>query len=103
MDAFKRAVDALFRDPNLAVDATYRSRFFVKAVRVIERRPDQVVGFDVTRVATETTLVQVRVSEIAEPEEGDEIELGDRTVKVKGTPLRLDPLALVWTLDNHPV
>ena len=69
-------------------------------MRVIERRPDQVVGLDATCVATETTLVQVRVSEIEQPEAGDEIEPVDRTVKVKGTPLRLDPSALVWTLDN---
>ncbi len=46
-----------------------------RTVRVIAKRPDEIVGFDETRVHAETTMLDVRVSEIAEPRPGDRLDI----------------------------
>ena len=68
MHAFQGALDALFADPNLAKDATYRSRFFVRAVRVMVRQPDELLDFGATQLAHVSRVVELRVSEVEAPE-----------------------------------
>jgi hypothetical protein len=101
--AFAAATDVLFADPHLARDAVYRSAGTGDGipVRVMLRRPDRIESFGETRLASSTTMLDLRASEIAAPEPGDTVEVDGRTVVVQGTPL-LDAEALVWTVDTRP-
>ena len=103
MSAFGAATDLLFADPHLARDAVYRPGGAGAGipVRVMLRRPDRIESFGETRLASSTTLLDVRVSEVAEPRAGDTLELDGRMVVVQGTPI-LDAEALAWTLDTRP-
>ena len=104
MSAFAAAVDVLFADPHLARDAVYRPGGVGDGipVRVMLRRPDRIESFGETRLASSTTMLDVRSSEVAKPEAGDTLELDGRTVVVQGTPLR-DAEGLVWTVDTRPL
>lgn len=103
MDAFASAIDDLFADPNLARGATYRAGGAGDGmiVRVISRRPDQVLDFGETRVHTATTLFEVRVSEVPAPAAGDTLAIDGETFVIQGEPVR-DAERLVWTLDTVP-
>ena len=102
MSAFAAAVDVLFANPHLARDAVYRPGGAGDGipVRVMCRQPDRIDSFGETRLASSTTTLDVRVSEVAEPVSGDTLALDGRTVVVQGTPL-LDAEGLVWTLDTR--
>jgi hypothetical protein len=106
MDAFVAATDALFADPNIARDATWRAGGAGAgiAVRVITKRPDQVVSFGDSRAILPTVLIDVRSSEGFEPASGDTVEIpgsgpgtGD-VFEIIATPT-LDSLGLVWTCE----
>jgi hypothetical protein len=101
--AFAAATDVLFADPHLARDAVYRPSGAGDGipVRVMLRRPDRIESFGETRLASSTTTLDLRVSDIAEPVTGDTLELDGRMVVVQGTPL-LDAEGLVWSLDTRP-
>ncbi|MBK8211476.1 MAG: hypothetical protein IPK78_17535 [Rhodospirillales bacterium] len=97
---FSAAIDALFADPNLALDAVYRVGGTDPGlpVRVIVRRPDRVGEFGETRIVAETTVFDVRVSEIAAPGAGDTVEADDTVYTIQGEPTR-DAERLVWTIE----
>ncbi len=106
MDAFLAATDVLFADPNIARDALWRAGGVGVgiAVRVISKRPDQVVGFGDSRAILPTTLIDVRRSEIPDPASGDTVEIpgsspgtGD-TFEIIATPVA-DSLRLVWPCE----
>jgi hypothetical protein len=101
--AFTAATDVLFADPHLARDAVYRSAGAGDGfpVRVMLRRPDRIESFGETRLASSTTMLDVRASEVAEPEAGDTLEVDGWTVTVQGTPI-LDAEGLVYTLETRP-
>ena len=103
MTAFAAATDVLFADPHLARDAVYRPGGTGDGIpiRVMRRQPDRIEGFGETRIASSTTVLDLRVSEVPEPASGDTLELDGRTVIVQGTPI-LDAEGLVWTVDTRP-
>ncbi len=103
MSAVGAAIDVLFGDPNLAREAVYRVQGTGDpvAIRVIARRPDQVFDFGDTRVHTETSLFDVRVSEVPSPRPGDTLEVDGETFVVQGEAVR-DSERLIWTLDTRP-
>ena len=103
MTAFTDAVDLLFRDPNIGRDALYHPGGSGKGfpVRVIAKRPDEIVGFDETRIHAATTLFDVRVSEVAEPRPGDRLSVDGEDYLVQGEPMR-DTERLIWTLEAYP-
>jgi hypothetical protein len=100
---FAAATEVLFADPHLARDAVYRPAGAGNGipVRVMLRRPDQIESFGETRIASSTAMLDVRVSEIAEPAAGDTLEVEGRTVVVQGTPI-LDAEGLVYTVNTRP-
>jgi hypothetical protein len=100
MTVFAAAMDTLFADPNLARDALYRAggADLGIAVRLIVRRPDRIGDFGETRIASETATFDVRTSEIAEPAEGDTVEIDGVTHVIQDTPMR-DAEQLVWTIE----
>ena len=103
MNAIAGAIDALFADPNIARDATYRAQGTgePQSVRIVTKRPDEVLDFGDSRVVTATTVAEVRVSELASPQAGDTLEIGGETFTIQGTPRR-DTERLIWSLDLRP-
>lgn len=103
MTALAAAIETLFADPNLAQEAVYRVQGTGDpvAIRVIARRPDQVIDFGDTRIHAETSLFDVLVSDMVSPRPGDTIEIDGQTLVVQGEPVR-DPERLIWTLDVRP-
>ena len=100
MSVFTDAVDALFADPNLCTDAIWRTGGADPGmpVRVIVRQPDRIGNFGETRIATATLVIDVRVSEIGAPAEGDTIEMNGTIYVIQGEPIR-DAERLIWTLE----
>lgn len=94
---FGAAVDALFADPRLARDAVWSG--VNGTVRVITKRPDATLDFGDTRVAVATVLIDVRASEVAAPQTGDVVAIGEEAFAVVGEPTRRDPDRLIWTAE----
>jgi hypothetical protein len=102
MSAFATALDRLFRDPNLARTAIYSPAAGDPfPIRVMARRADAIASFGEARMWSETTRLDLRVAEIAEPRPGDRILIDGEAFLVQGEPVR-DRERLVWTLDVRP-
>jgi len=102
MSAFAAAMDAIFADANMAADATWTSQGGAPLpVRVIRKAPDEMTSFGAARILSDTTLIDVRVSEMTGPKPGDTIIIGPDTFTIQGEPKR-DRERLVWTLELVP-
>lgn len=103
MTAFSAAIDAIFADPNMAADAIWRAGGIPPDVpcRVILTRPDLTSSFGDARVTSETTMLDVRVSEVAAPAAGDTVTIGAEVLVIQGEPLR-DRERLAWKCEAVP-
>ena len=102
MSAVALALDALFFDPNIARYATYIAEGGApQLIRVVDRRADEVTGFGEARLWSETTRIDLRVAEVANPRPGDRIEIEGDAFLIQGEPVR-DRERLVWTVDLRP-
>ena len=101
--AFATAIDVLFADPNLGVDVIYRTGGAGPGtiIRAIIRQPDRISTFGETRIATATLMIDVRVSEVAAPAEGDTLEMKGTIYVIQGEPIR-DAERLIWTIEARP-
>ncbi len=101
---FTATIDALFADPNVGRDATYRvgGAGLGVPVRAILRQPDRAGGFGETRIVAETLLIDVRVSDVAAPADGNTIEVDSTVYVIRGEPIR-DAERLVWSIEARPV
>ena len=103
MNAFATAMNVIFADANMAVDATW---FAVGtgpgvAVRVIRKSPDEITPFGAGRILSETTQLDVRVADVPNPASGDLIRIGAEDILIQGEP-KLDRERLIWTLNTRP-
>ena len=102
MNAFAAALDGLFADGNIARDAVYIAEGGApQLVRVVTRRADEVTSFGDARLWSETTRIDMRVTEVPEPRPGDRIELDSEAFLIQGEPVR-DSERLIWTVDLRP-
>jgi hypothetical protein len=103
MNAFSAAIDAIFADPNMAADALYRAQASVVQVpcRVSRAMPDQETEYGGATLISDSMRLDVRVSEVAAPKDGDLITLDGEVFVIHGQPRR-DRLRLVWSLDVVP-
>lgn len=104
MNAFAAAIDLLFEDPNMAVDALYRAGGAGSGtpVRVIRKAPDQLANFGDSRFVTDTLTLDVRVSEVPGLAVGDTLEINGETFEVRSEPVR-DRERLVWSTEGRPL
>jgi len=103
MPVLNAVLDTLFGDLTMARDALYApTGGEAVSIRVVVRRPDEIVGFAETRIHTETTVFDVRTSEVTDPRPGDRLTLGGVDYVIQGEPERRDPDRLIWTLDVRP-
>ncbi|NPD21587.1 head-tail joining protein [Alterinioella nitratireducens] len=102
MTAFAAALDALFADAHLGRDVVYTAEGGAPVlVRVVARRADVVSDFGDARLWSETTRLDLRVAEVANPRPGDRIEIDGDAFLIQGEPVR-DRERLVWTVDLRP-
>lgn len=102
MTAFDAAVAAIFADPNIGRDAVYTADGSAPVlVRVIARRADAISDFGDARLWSETTRIDLRISEVPNPRPGDRIEIDGEAFLIQGEPVR-DRERLVWTVDLRP-
>ena len=103
MTAFAAAINTLFADPNLGRDALYRAGGAGPdiPVSVILRAPDRFTSFNQSRFVASTTLIDLRVSDVASPEPGDTIMIDDVAYEVSGDPVR-DTDRLTWICEVRP-
>ena len=102
MNAFAIAVDRIFTDANMAVDAIWFAGGTGPgvAVRVIRKSPDEVTPFAAGRILSETTQMDARVADMPTPAPGDLIRIGAEDFLVQGEP-RADRERLIWTLNTR--
>lgn len=99
MSAFAAAAGALFADPSIGRDAVYIADGGAPVlVRVVARRADNVSDFGDARLWSETTRVDLRVVEVANPRPGDRLEIDGDAFLIQGEPIR-DRERLIWTVD----
>lgn len=100
--AFENALEVLFADPNIGVEAIYTSDDGGPVlVRAVARRADAVSDFGDARLWSETTHIDLRVAEVPNPRPGDRIEIDGDAFLIQGEPVR-DRERLVWTVDLRP-
>lgn len=103
-------VDAIFDDPNLAIDAIWRAGGGSDGVpvRVIRKTPEAIVGLAGNQFDLAAMLIDVRLSEVAVPAKGDAVDLLDdagevtETLNVTGMS-KIDTRRLVRTCEASPV
>ena len=100
MNAFANAIDRIFADANMAVDALWFAGGTGPGVtiRVIRKSPDEITPFGAGRILSETTVLDARVAEMPTPAAGDLIRIGLEEFLVQGEP-KLDRERLIWTLN----
>ena len=100
MTAFAAATSALFRDPNIAVDALYRPGGIGGGVpvRVIRAAPDRLAQFGESRFVTDTVGLDVAIAEAPNLAEGDTFEIEGTLHTIRGAPIR-DADRLVWSAE----
>jgi hypothetical protein len=103
MNAFATAMNVIFADRNMAVDALWLPGGVVPgvAVRVIRKSPDEITPFGAGRILSETTLLDARIADMPTPAPGDLINIGLESFIIQGEP-KLDRERLIWTLDMRP-
>ena len=102
MSVFAAAIDNLFADPNIAIEAIYIADSGTpQLIRVVTRRADEVTGFGDARLWSETTRIDLRVAEVTNPRPGDRVEIEGDAFLIQGEPVR-DRERLVWTVDLRP-
>ena len=103
MSAFQLAVDVLFGNPDLTRQAVYQpAEGEAFTIRIIARRADTTTDFGDARLWSETSVFDVRVSDVPQPRPGDRLIIGVETFVVQGEPVR-DRERLIWTLNTRPV
>jgi hypothetical protein len=101
MTAFQEMIDALFADSAMARDIVYTPvAGLPQTIRAVIKSPDKVIDVRDIAIHTPTLMVDVRVSDIATPQEGDTLTIGTLLYAVQGEPVR-DAENLVWTLDCY--
>ena len=103
MNAFATAIDRIFLDPNLGVDAIWFAGATGPgvAVRVIRKSPDEITPFGAGRILSETTMLDARVVDMLTPAPGDLIRIGAEDFILQAEP-KLDRERLIWTLNTRP-
>jgi hypothetical protein len=102
MNAFTTAVDRIFADRNMAVDALWLAGGTGPgvAIRVIRKSPDEIIPFGAGRILSETTQFDARVADMPTPAPGDLIQIGGENFTLQGEP-KLDRERLIWTLNTR--
>lgn len=97
MTVFDDALDVLFADQNMAVDAVWTRDGQAQGtpVRVVRSEPDMVASFNTTNMVQATVEFHIPISQAPDLARGDTIGIGTEIWQVTDTP-RADSLRLTW-------
>lgn len=105
MDPFARALNQIYLHPHFGTVASfYRAGdppppALGLHVQILLRQPDALGGYGDTQIIAETTLVEVRLSDVASaPVAGDFFMVGERRLTVLGGAMR-DSARLSWLCE----
>ena len=103
MNAFAAAMDQIFGHPDMATSAVWiaAGTSEERPIRLIRRAPDRITEFGSARILSETLTVDIRISELTDPREGDLIVIGADSFAIQGEPIR-DRDRLIWTVELIP-
>jgi hypothetical protein len=103
MNVFVAAMDRIYANSSMAATAVWISATTSeeRPIRVILRAPDRITDFGAGRFASDTMMVDVRVSDLPDPRPGDLIVIGADSFTIQGEPVR-DRERLIWSLDLRP-
>ena len=103
MNAFAAAMDRIFANADMAEAAVWISGVTSeeRPIRIIRRAPDRITDFGSARILSDTTTVDVRMADLADPRPGDLIILGAASFVIQGEPAR-DSERLIWTAELVP-
>jgi len=92
----------LFADPNIGREGIYIADGGTSMlVRLVSRQADAITDFGDARLWSDTTRIDLRVAQVANPRPGDRIEIDGDAFLIQGEPVR-DRERLVWTVDLRP-
>ena len=101
MSVFDTAMQVLFADRNLAIDATFIPTLGAnKEVRVVTRAPDLYQNIGQSVIETPSLVLEVQVADCPSVVQGDQFMIDGITYKAQGTPRR-DSERLVWQVDCY--
>ena len=103
MNVLAAALDQIYANPSMAAAAVWISATTSedRPIRVIRRAADRITEFGAGRFVSDTTMVDVRVSDLPDPRPGDLIVIGVDSFTIQGEPVR-DREHLIWALDLRP-
>jgi hypothetical protein len=101
MTVFTQAINDLFADPNLAVDAVYQPPASGDGIacRIMLRRPDETVEFGGSKLVAGSVIIEVRAAEVSAPAKGGTFAVGDTAYSVSAVPRVSDPDRLIWRCE----
>ena len=73
-----------------------------KSIKVMPRRPDEIIGFGDASISSNTAMFDIRVAEISNPQQGDTLIFKGITYVVQGSPVYQDGDRLIWRVDTYP-
>lgn len=95
---FDDGLDSCFE--TFGKEAQYVSVFGDKTdIVVIQAQPDSIDEFSGTRVLSEKTIFEVRVSELERPEKDAFVFFEEQNYQIKAKPVRPDDERLIWSLE----
>jgi hypothetical protein len=101
MTVFSSAIQTLFNDQNLAVNATFIPQIGVsKVVRVITRAPDVYQNIGQSIIETPSLVLEVPVADCPTVSQGDQFIINSAAYTVQGEPRR-DSERLYWQVDCY--
>ena len=103
MTVFGAAMDRIYANPSMAAAAVWISATTSeeRPIRIIRRAPDRITEVGAGRFVSDTTMIDVRVSDLPNPRPGDLVVIGADSFTIHGEPLR-DRERLIWTLELRP-
>lgn len=103
MGAFDAGIRALFRDRNLALDVQYWPGGIAPGwtVRAVRAQPDVAMDYQATSIRSDSLLIDVLVSDVAQPRPNDIFVVDGDSRVVDGEPA-LDVAGLTWRVALVP-
>lgn len=99
MTVFDTAIDTLFTNSDLAVDATYSpAAGGSSSVRVIVSHIEEPTDVFNAGAVVLKSIADIRVSDVALPVQGDGLAIGSDTYTITN-PQKKDANQLIWTME----
>lgn len=101
MGRFDSVIDRNFS--MLGEDAVYTpAGDLPRTIKVMHRRPDEIIGFGETSIVSGTAIFDIRVADITAPQQGDTLIFKGVTYYVQGEPQYQDGDRLLWRINTFP-